>query len=309
MFADSMLDASSIGNLYYAIIDVDVNATIDDFILNDLGINVQENLDNGDLVRAGTTKSRISRQDRVVERHEIENRAGVYWQSFDFADDQNESIFEDPFGFNEGGREAIFTLPNGLLGFVIADDQGAIVEDSDILLDTNQNNFRALTSVSCSGCHSAGFIPVIDEVREISLDNAIALQFNRDEVEDLEDLYPEPAEFAQIVADDSSQFYSNALDRLQLPLKGGDPVSGYFLQFDRDMRINDAAGDLGLSPDDLRENLRELDPALQVLDRGVIDRDDFTQFYVNSLCLLSTPLENQPDIAVCDAAQALVDAL
>jgi len=309
MFADSMLDASSVGNLYYAIIDVDVNQTIDDFIANDLQIDVQANLEDGDQVRAGTTKSRISRQDRVVQRDEIENRAGVLWQSFDFADDQNESIFEDPFGFNEGGREAIFTLPNGMLGYIIADDQGAIVEDSDILLDTSQNNFRALTSVSCSGCHSTGFIPVVDEVKQLSLDNAIALQFNRDEVEQLQDLYPDPTEFATIVAQDSSDFYQRALDNLKLPTKGGDPVSAYFLQFDRDMRLSDAAGDLGVSPDVLQRNLRDLDPVLTVLDQGTIDRDDFTQFYVNSLCILSTPLENQPEVAVCDAAQAAVDAL
>jgi len=308
MLADSMLDAATIGNLYYAIIGVDVNATIDDFILNDLDIDVVADLADSDLVRAGTTKSRISRQDRVVERHEIGVRQGAFWQSFDFEDDQNESIFEDPFAFNEGGREAIFTLQNGLLGFLIADEAGLLVEDSDILLDTNQNNFRAVTSVSCSGCHSTGFIPVVDEVKELSLDNRIALGFNNDEVEQLEDVYPDPTEFAAIVADDSSSFYQRALDQLKLPTRGGDPVSATFLRFDRDMSLKDAAGDLGLTPDDLQRNLRELDPVLQVLDRGVIDRDDFTAFYVNSLCLLSLSNDNAPAVAVCDAAQALIDA-
>jgi mono/diheme cytochrome c family protein len=146
MLADSMLDAASIGNLYYALIGVDVTQTLDDFILNDLLIDVNQNLIDEEQVRAGTTKSRISRQDRVVQRDEIEIRQGVLWQSFDFEDDQNESIFESPFDFAEGGTEAIFTLPNGLFGFIIADENGAIVEDSDILLDTNQNNFRAITS-------------------------------------------------------------------------------------------------------------------------------------------------------------------
>ena len=76
----------------------------------------------------------------------------------------NDNIFEDPFGFQPGGTEAIFTLPNGMLGFIIADENDRIVEDSDILLDTNQNNFRAITSVSCANCHATGFIPVVDEV-------------------------------------------------------------------------------------------------------------------------------------------------
>jgi len=309
MFADSMLDSASIGNLYYAIVDVDVNATIDDFILNELQIDVAANLLESELVRAGTTKSRISRQDRVVERHDIGVRNGAFWQSFDFADDQNESIFENPFAFNEGGREAIFTLPNGLLGFIIADENGLIVEDSDILLDTNQNNFRAITSVSCNQCHFAGFIPVVDEVAPVSLANAIGLELDRDEIEQLQDVYPEAAEFAQIVADDSSQFYQNALTRLNLPARGADQISGIFLQFDRDMRLRDAAGDLGLSPDVLESNLNELEAEVQVLETGTLDRDDFTQFYVNSLCLLSVVLDNQPDVAVCDAAQAEIDAL
>lgn len=301
MLADSMLDTASIGNLYYALIDVDVQDTLDNFILNDLGIDVVQNLADEEQVRAGTTKSRISRQDRVVQRDEIEIRQGVLWQSFDFQDDQNESIFENPFDFAEGGTEAIFTLPNGMLGFIIADENGLIVEDSDILLDTNQNNFRAVTSVSCSNCHAQGLIPVVDEVREIALANARTSGLNNDEVEQLRNVYPAAAEFARIVEDDSSQFYQSALSRANVPLQGGDPLSAVFFRFDQDMRLADAAGDLGLTPEELEENLNIINPALGVLDDGVVDRDDFTQFYVDSLCILQIVGENQPDPALCQA--------
>jgi hypothetical protein len=34
MFADQMMDVALIGNLYYAIIDVDVNQLLNDFIAN-----------------------------------------------------------------------------------------------------------------------------------------------------------------------------------------------------------------------------------------------------------------------------------
>jgi mono/diheme cytochrome c family protein len=310
MFADSMLDSASIGNLYYAIVGIDVNQNADDFILNVLGIDQQADLDDRDEVRAGTTKSRISRQDRVVERHDQGNgRSGVMWQSFDFNDAQNESIFQDPFNFNEGGREIIFTQPNGLMAFAIVDEAGNFVEDSDILLDTQQNNFRAITSISCSSCHATGFIPVIDEVGPTTLQNAIALQLNRDEIEELEKIYPSPTEFASIISSDTSAFYQRALDILKLPTKGGDPVTSVFLRFDRDMTNYDAAGDLGLTPAQLVRNLRDLNPALQVLDGAVIDRDDFTQFYVDSLCILSQVLENAPDADVCAAAAADVAAL
>jgi hypothetical protein len=303
MLADSMLDAATIGNLYYALIDVDVQQTLDDFILNDLEIDVVQNLLDEEQVRAGTTKSRISRQDRMVQRDEINVRQGVLWQSFDFQDDQNESIFESPFDFAEGGTEAIFTLPNGMFGYIIADENGNIVEDSDILLDTNQNNFRAVTSVSCSNCHSQGLIPVVDEVREIALANRRTSGLNADEVEQLRTVFPEAAEFARIVERDS-QLYQNALSQADVPLEGLDPLSAVFFRFDRDMVLEDAAGDLGLLPEELEADLNLLNPALQVLDGGFLDRDDFTQFYVDSLCLLNSFGDNIPDQALCDAVAA-----
>jgi mono/diheme cytochrome c family protein len=299
MLADSMLDTASIGNLYYALIDVDVQQSLDDFILNVLEIDVVQNLIDEEQVRAGTTKSRISRQDRVVQRDEINARQGVLWQSFDFQDDQNESIFESPFDFAEGGTEVIFTLPNGMFGFIIADENGAIVEDSDILLDTNQNNFRAVTSVSCSDCHAQGLIPVVDEVREIALANARTSGLNADEVEQLRNVYPPAAEFARIVERDSQQFYQNALAAADLSLEGDDPLSAVFFRFDRDMRLEDAAGDLGLRPEDLEDDLNILNPAIQVLDGGSLDRDDFTQFYVDSLCRLQITGDNAPDPVLC----------
>ncbi len=306
MFSDQMTDVAVIGNLYYAIIGVDVDRPLGDFIQDQLGIDVAQDIEDGDAIRAGTTRSRISRQDRVVERHDLQVRNGVLWQSFDFENNANESIFEDPFGFSPGGTEAIFTLPNGMLGFIIANEDDNIVEDSDILLDTNQNNFRAITSVSCSNCHATGFIPVVDEVADIALKNARQIGLNRDEVEQLREIYVSPQAFARQVQDDSATFFQRALQRADLPIQGGDPVSAVFLRFDADMSLADAAGDLGLAPDDLEANLNLLDPRLTVLRRGTIDRDDFTQLYVASLCVLSTPLENQPDPAVCDASlQAL----
>ena len=49
--------------------------------------------------------------------------------------------------FEPGGTEAIFTLPNGMLAYIIADENGNIVEDSDILLDTNQKRRDAVNAL------------------------------------------------------------------------------------------------------------------------------------------------------------------
>ncbi len=311
MFADQMLDTAIIGNLYYAIVDIDVTQNLDAFIQT-LGINVDEDIANEEngTVRAGTTKSRISRQDRLVERHDIQIRNGAFWQSFDFdADQGNQSIFEDPFGFTPGGTEAIFTLPNGMLAFIIADANGNIVEDSDILLDTSQNNFKAITAVSCSNCHNTGFIPVVDEVRDVTLANALQIGLNRDQIEQIEGIYVKPAEFASIVKEDSEGLYQRALQNADLPIQGGDPVANTFLRFDQDVTLRDAAGDLGATPDELDAVLDLLDPTLSVLgtsrarpDGGTIDRDDFTAQYFAALCVMTQSNENAPDAAACDAA-------
>ena len=67
--------------------------------------------------------------------------------------------------------------------------------------------------------------------------------------------------------------------------------------------MSDVAGDLGVTPDDLEDNLDLLNPVLAVLNSagGTIDRDDFTDVYVESLCVLTSNLENAPDPVVCDA--------
>jgi mono/diheme cytochrome c family protein len=309
MFADQMMNVATIGNLYYAIIDVDINQTLGTFISDKLGVNVQEDIENEDAIRAGTTRSTVTRQDRLVERHDLVARNGALWQSFDFeADDANQSIFQDPFGFTAGGSEAIFTLPNGMLAYIIADANDRIVEDSDILLDTSQDNHRAITSVSCSNCHAAGFIPVKDEVEPIARANARQIGLDSDEVEQLERIYLKPEAFAQQVKSDTENFYQRALQQANLPLQGGDPVGRVFVRFEDDVRLQDAAGDLGLTPDELADSIGLLDPVLAVLKPskaapgvGQIDRDDFTAQFIGALCFLSSSSDNTPDPAICDA--------
>ncbi|HVZ33059.1 MAG TPA: hypothetical protein VG963_11570 [Polyangiaceae bacterium] len=308
--SNMMMRNNTIGNVYYGIIGVDINQNVNDFIANVLQVNVQDDLDQRTQVRAGTTKSRVSRQDRLVQRDDLVLQPGALWQSFDFeANDANQSIFQDPFNFVAGGSEVIFTRPNGMMGFLIADAAGNLLEDSDILLDTSQNDFKAVTSISCSNCHASGFIPVVDEVRAVALANARVIGLNQDQVEQLQDIYVDAAQFQKQVQDDNT-LYQGALSRVSLPTQGVDPVSAIWLQFDGDVNLNTAAGDLGLLPSDLKENLNLVNPALSVLRTGgQIDRDDFTALYIDSLCRLSTPLNNVPLQATCDQAAADVQAL
>ena len=53
-------------------------------------------------------------------------------------------------------------------------------------------------------------------------------------------------------------------------IQGGDPVANVFLRFDQDLTLNDAAGDLGVTPDELEDILGLLNPVLSVLDGGTM---------------------------------------
>jgi mono/diheme cytochrome c family protein len=295
--ADAMLDVAALGSLYYALIGLDVERPLSIFIADQLGIDVDQNFEDGSVVRAGTTRSQISRQDRVVERHPIEVRRGTFWQSFDFdPKEAGGSIFADPFGFAAGGTEAIFSMPNGMLGFIIADADDNIVTESNLLLDTFQDDFVARTSVSCSSCHAGGFNAVVDEVRPFVLQNRF--RFNRDDFEAVTDVYPDADDLARIIEADSSDFRTT-LRRAGLPENGPDPVAGVYVRFNRDVGLATAAGELGVTPAELRRNLNLLDPVLAALRDLSIDRDDFTAVFEESLCIMQLVSSNQPDPARC----------
>jgi len=309
MFADSVLDTATVGNLYYALIDIDVRQSVDDFISSQLGIDQEQDLLDEFEIRAVTTQSGVSTTDLLVQRNDIQVRAGMLWQEFEVPRSASSGtidsdLFEDPFALRSDPRALIYTLPNGLLAFAVADEHGAFLEQDENLLDVLHGNARALNAVSCSSCHSAGLFPVNDEARPLLLQNAREVGLNRDEIEQLEAVYLDSGELARVTADDSNAFYLRALQLLGLPLTGPDPVGSVADRFEADVALADVAGDLGVTPEDLRLNLDLLDPTLERVRSGVLDRDAFTEVYVESLCVLSVVLENQPDAAICDAVDS-----
>src|SRR5262249_36950859 len=89
--------------------------------------------------------------------------------------------------------------------------------------------------------------------------------------------------------------FSRALELIGLDIAASpEPVSQSFADFDADVDLETAAGDLLVSPADLRSNIDLLDPALSVLiGGGKVDRDDFSALYRESSCRLTTVLNNQ----------------
>jgi hypothetical protein len=297
LFSDALIEQASVGELYYALIDVPETK---DELLAALQIDIQDNFDRAIAVRAGFTDSAISRQDRVVERHP-QGLGGnrVFWDSFDFgAGGNGESIFVDPFDFNEGGSQSLFSLNNGLHGYVIFDDAGRRQAETNLLFDSQQNDFVVRSAVSCMSCHAQGLLGFRDEVRGFALDNP--LELNADELELLREVYPSADEMDDILESDR-RFYRGALDRAGVPAgTRTDPVSDSFLRFQRDVKLEVAAGDVHF-PRALfeRENNR-FDPALRGLKSGfAVDRDDWAALYTDTLCVVQVAARNRPLAELC----------
>jgi serine/threonine-protein kinase len=304
VFSDAVIDQATVGNLYYELLRLQDNR---DANLADLEVDLVGNFDDETAVFAGTTKSEISDQERSVRRDPQDIGRGLYYyESFDL--DPNvagASIFSNPLDFDQvaNGSEALFSLPNGLQGYIIYDAAGNRLEESDILFDNSQNDNVLRSMISCSTCHNTGTIPFEDEVRDFAdqnpLDIAEALDLIDLNVDDLEALYPGNDELREVLADDANT-YRLALADAGNPTSGSDSISDTFIRFDSDVDIATFAGDLHYPAEALENDIPRLNPALSGLDNGLrVDRDDITGLYLESVCIVSVAQENQPAAAEC----------
>ena len=295
LFGSAFVAAASAASVYYGVLDIPEN--VDDFLLDDLAIDVEQNRADQAVVRAGLGGTGQGFAEFLVERHEIEVRAGYVWQIFSDADGAA-ALEADPLATPPSEeREIVFTLPNGLLGHVLADADGQRIDESDLILDTNENDFRAKIARSFMRLRGQG-VSATDEIRQLVLDNPD--DFAGD-VQEILALYPGADDLEDILASDRARF-EQALAQAGIDIDTvPEPVSNAFANFDRDVVLSTAAGDLYVTADDLKDNLILLDPAMGVLQSGSMDRDDFTEFYVFNLCVLGVVNENQPDPALCDS--------
>jgi hypothetical protein len=295
LFGDAFVATVAKAPLYYALLSIPEN--IDDFLVDDLGVDVAAARAAGEVVRAGFDGTDVSRTEFLAERFDLEVRAGSVWQIFSGEGGADALIAEPLSTPDSDERELVFTLPNGLLGHALADGDGQRIDDSALTLDTNQNNFRSLVGVSYFRLRAQGVTPS-DQIRQLTLNDAD--RFTPAELAQILAVYPSAGELARIVADDRS-VVEISLARINIDIDAvPEPISQLFAEFDRDVDLDRAGGDLLIGSEQLGRNLQLLDPALAVLgDGGFVDRDDFSVFYRQSLCILSVVNENQVDPLIC----------
>src|SRR5262249_11767807 len=147
-----------------------------------LRIDVTQNIRQERAARAGFNGSGVSRNNRLIERHEA--NGVVYWRSYDFGSNTGkQNLFANPLAPGEGGStfahdggESICRRPNGLPGYPLADSRGRRIDKGPtaIVSDPKRPDRAVENGLSCMSCHARGMIDKADQVRDHVTKNAAA---------------------------------------------------------------------------------------------------------------------------------------
>jgi serine/threonine-protein kinase len=247
-----------------------------------LQVDVIADFNQDQLRRAGFVESGVSAGNRVVDRHASVH--GYYWKSYDFRKGgEFNNIMKFPLGpdypghpfeslaFHPDGGEMIFSLPNGLQGYMLVKEDGARLDEGpiDVVRDLTETSGAPLivNGLSCMSCHRHGMIEFKDTVRE----GAGALGEARRKVRNL---YPDPEEMKQLVSRDQKRFL-RALEDVTGPfLQVGDdaekpidafpePVGAIARKFEQRLGLSEVAAEVHIEDESLLKGAIQANPRLR----------------------------------------------
>jgi hypothetical protein len=252
-----------------------------------VNVDVGANIKQERVARAGFNESGISRNNRLLERHE--SSFGAYWRSYDFSGNADRrNLFSHPLGpagmvppddeayaFEPDGGEIIFTLPNGLNGYMLVDGSGGRIDQGplSIVRDTRQAESAVVTGISCMSCHVRGLIPKGDQVRELVAKSGV---FSKKVSATVMALYPEPAQWEKTFEEDNARFLS-AVQSTGAAAATTEPVFALARQFEQDVEPALVAAEGGLELEAFKALLKRTPELSQelglVLVGGNVKRD------------------------------------
>lgn len=261
--ADWFVYAASRPPLYHQVLDVPY--TVKELEKN-LRVDVSANIEAGQVARAAFNASGVSRNNRLIERHE--SPYGAYWKSYDFGGNAGrQNLFACPLGpgtaprdFQHDGGEIIFPLPNGLQGYMLVDANGIRIDEgpTKIVSDPRQQDRAVVNGISCMSCHARGVIQKSDQVRAHLAKNPTA--FTESEAKQIRTLYVPPEKLTSLLEEDADRFKA-AVEKTGGRVSGTDPVVALASRFEQDLDLALAAAELGLTPAEFGKRLQS-SPAL-----------------------------------------------
>ncbi|WP_422928525.1 c-type cytochrome domain-containing protein [Singulisphaera sp. PoT] len=282
--ADWFVFAASRPPLYHDVLRLP--ATIEE-LERKLDVDVAANIRQDRVSRAGFNASGVSRNNRLIERHESTN--GAYWRSYDFAGNADrKNLFSHPLGpgeeeqdFEYDGGEIVFALPNGLNGYMLIDAQGKRIDKgpTEIVRDNKQADGAVVNGISCMSCHNRGLIEKPDQVRDVV---ARTKSFNAEVSETVMVLYPPRDKMDELFKGDQERF-AQAVKQSGSALSQTEPVFALATHFEDELNLPLAAAEAGLRVKDF-EAMLERSPRLgqslgPLLVGGTVKRDVFVEAF------------------------------
>jgi formylglycine-generating enzyme required for sulfatase activity/mono/diheme cytochrome c family protein len=310
--ADWFVFAASRPPLYHDVLELPVT---DLELEKRLEVDVAEDIRTERVARAGFNGSVVSRNNRMIERHD--SPYGSYWKSVDFkkpgANDRK-NLFAHPLGpgddprfFEQDGGEIIFNLPNGLQAYMLINGKGQRIDKgpTDVVSDPKQEDRAVVNGVSCMSCHVKGMIEKNDQVRDTVLGNAAGYDVNTCEL--VKALYPTKEKFDALLKDDADRFAA-AVEKTQAARTKSEPIVSLSLRFQADLDAPLAAAEAGLTPQKFREIVSRspvLAPRLGALNipGGTVQRDVFVAVFGDVVRAIAFGKFRQPEGGADFAAQ------
>lgn len=247
-----------------------------------LGVEAELNLQSHVAQRAGMTISQVSRNNRVVEHHPA--RYGSYWKSFDFATSKGQqNMFIDPVNFDFAGGEMIFSLPNGLQGYLITNAAGNRITEAPTTIVTDRFSADKVVrnGLACMRCHARGMIRFEDKMRAaMEALTPAALPHRRDILR----LYPDKDEMDARLDADEQRFLTAMEQALGEPQKKEPLTRVSRTYIDNALSLDQAAAELGLESSDGLDRLFALPQFTRLglaglTASGVIRRDSWEDYF------------------------------
>jgi hypothetical protein len=263
--------------LYYEVLDLPASVAA---LEEELRVDIDASIANAQVHRSGFRDATDSRNDRVIEHHELDAGRGALWISYDFADNLGTSdVFAHPLDFEPDGLHILFNLPNGLHAYFAGDAEGRRLDKASnaVVQDPFSRDGAQEVGLSCFSCHGdSGVMAHDDQVREAFSSSGVG----GEELDQVRALYAPHVEM-QALFDAAAALYSSAR---AFAVNGVLDQSAMHMIDDRHLDalgMLEAAAVLGIPEADLRRAL-EASPgrfpaALRALivRGGVVRRDAF----------------------------------
>ena len=261
-----------------------------------LGVDIEANINSGNIKRAGFQNSGVSQNNRLIERHT--SRQGYFWTSYDFAGNQGfQSLFDFPLGpsgkngFQHDGGESVYSLPNGFTAYSLTDTSGDPLDKgpTEIVRDPVRRDQAVTNGISCMSCHDQGIRKAVDDIRKhVLVDNKRG--FSKKIRDFVELIYPPVDEMNKILEDDQKKFQSAmrlaGLDS-NANLNGVEMINALSVRFEQVLGLQEAAAEFGLTSEQFSEALGTAgSEGLRMknrLEQGLMPRDSFEPKFVEIL--------------------------